>query len=121
MRNLTDGARFSIFHDLGPDIAMCHLDGVGATSASEAAISPKSLERLAIGRFRNGYGEAPARARSATKPLQVIGSSAVMLGVDLDAEVLTAEVPRGNQRQTRTGKWIEDGALDRAKTPRSPV
>ena len=33
LRNLTTGARFSIFHDLGPDAAMCHLDGTGAVAA----------------------------------------------------------------------------------------
>jgi hypothetical protein len=34
LRNLTTGARFSIFHDLGPGSAMCHLDGVGALAAA---------------------------------------------------------------------------------------
>jgi Protein of unknown function (DUF2478) len=34
LRNLTTGARFSIFHDLGPGVAMCHLDGVGAVAAA---------------------------------------------------------------------------------------
>src|SRR5215470_15922432 len=34
LRNLTTGARFSIFHDLGPDAAMCHLDGAGAVAAA---------------------------------------------------------------------------------------
>src|SRR5215470_16320330 len=32
--HLTTGARFSIFHDLGPGAAMCHLDGVGAVAAA---------------------------------------------------------------------------------------
>ena len=36
LRNLTTGARFSIFHDLGPGVAMCHLDGVGAVAAAAA-------------------------------------------------------------------------------------
>jgi hypothetical protein len=34
LRNLTTGARFSIFHDLGPGVAMCHLDGIGAVAAA---------------------------------------------------------------------------------------
>jgi hypothetical protein len=34
LRTLTTGARFSIFHDLGPDAAMCHLDGTGAVAAA---------------------------------------------------------------------------------------
>jgi len=34
LRNLTTGARFSIFHDLGSGVAACHLDGVGAVSAA---------------------------------------------------------------------------------------
>src|SRR5215469_18804074 len=34
LRNLTTGARFSIFQDLGPDAAMCHLDGTGAVAAA---------------------------------------------------------------------------------------
>jgi hypothetical protein len=34
LRNLTTGARFSIFHDLGPGAAMSHLDGVGALAAA---------------------------------------------------------------------------------------
>ncbi|MFL5268618.1 MAG: DUF2478 domain-containing protein [Stellaceae bacterium] len=36
LRNLTTGARFSIFHDLGPRMAMCHLDGIGAVAAAAA-------------------------------------------------------------------------------------
>jgi uncharacterized protein DUF2478 len=36
LRNLTTGARFSIFHDLGPGVAMCHLDGIGAVAAAAA-------------------------------------------------------------------------------------
>ena len=39
LRNLTTGARFSIFHDLGPGVAMCHLDGVGAVAAAAAVRS----------------------------------------------------------------------------------
>jgi hypothetical protein len=39
LRNLTTGARFSIFHDLGPDAAMCHLDGTGAVAAAAAVES----------------------------------------------------------------------------------
>ena len=34
LRSLTTGARFSIFHDLGPGAAMCHLDGTGAIAAA---------------------------------------------------------------------------------------
>jgi hypothetical protein len=34
LRNLTTGARFSIFHDLGPGAAACHLDGTGAVAAA---------------------------------------------------------------------------------------
>jgi hypothetical protein len=34
LRNLTTGARFSIFHDLGTGAAMCHLDGTGAVAAA---------------------------------------------------------------------------------------
>jgi Protein of unknown function (DUF2478) len=34
LRNLTTGARFSIFHDLGPGVPMCHLDGIGAVAAA---------------------------------------------------------------------------------------
>jgi hypothetical protein len=34
LRNLATGARFSIFHDLGPGVPACHLDGVGAVSAA---------------------------------------------------------------------------------------
>jgi hypothetical protein len=30
------GERFSIFHDLGPSTAVCHLDGTGAVAAAEA-------------------------------------------------------------------------------------
>ena len=39
LRNLTTGARYSIFHDLGPGMAMCHLDGVGAVAAAAAVQS----------------------------------------------------------------------------------
>jgi hypothetical protein len=31
---LATGARFSIFQDLGPGVALCHLDGVGAIAAA---------------------------------------------------------------------------------------
>jgi drug/metabolite transporter (DMT)-like permease len=34
LRNLATGTRFSIFHDLGPGTAECHLDGVGAVAAA---------------------------------------------------------------------------------------
>jgi Protein of unknown function (DUF2478) len=34
LRNLATGARFSIFHDLGPGAAMCQLDGSGAAAAA---------------------------------------------------------------------------------------
>jgi hypothetical protein len=34
LRNLATGARFSIFHDLGPGVADCHLDGIGAVAAA---------------------------------------------------------------------------------------
>src|SRR5215469_11830265 len=34
LRNLMTGARFSIFHDLDPAGAMCHLDGTGAVAAA---------------------------------------------------------------------------------------
>lgn len=36
LRSLSNGARFSIFHDLGPGVVQCHLDGVGAVAAGEA-------------------------------------------------------------------------------------
>ena len=36
LRSLATGARFSIFDDLGPGVAMCHLDGVGAEAAAAA-------------------------------------------------------------------------------------
>jgi hypothetical protein len=39
LRNVTTGARFSILHDLGPGVAMCHLDGVGAVAAATAVES----------------------------------------------------------------------------------
>jgi hypothetical protein len=39
LRNLTTGARFSIFHDLGPGVPMCHLDGIGAVAAAAAVQS----------------------------------------------------------------------------------
>ena len=39
LRNLTTGARFSIFHDLGPGAAMCHLDGTGAVAAAASVQS----------------------------------------------------------------------------------
>jgi hypothetical protein len=35
LRNLMTGARFSIFRDLGPNVAVCHLDGIGAAAAAE--------------------------------------------------------------------------------------
>lgn len=34
LRNLATGTRFSIFNDLGPGAAMCHLDGTGAVAAA---------------------------------------------------------------------------------------
>ena len=37
LRNVATGARFSIFHDLGPGAAACHLDGAGAVAAAAAA------------------------------------------------------------------------------------
>ena len=37
LRNVATGARFSIFHDLGPGAAACHLDGTGAIAAAAAA------------------------------------------------------------------------------------
>ena len=36
LRSLATGMRFSIFHDLGPGVAACQLDGVGAVSAADA-------------------------------------------------------------------------------------
>ena len=36
LRNLTNGARFSTFNDLGPGVPACHLDEVGAVAAAEA-------------------------------------------------------------------------------------
>jgi Protein of unknown function (DUF2478) len=36
LRSVTSGERFSIFHDLGPGSAACHLDGTGARSAADA-------------------------------------------------------------------------------------
>ena len=42
LRNLTTGARFSIFRDPGPGAAVCHLDGTGAVAAAagvESAIA----------------------------------------------------------------------------------
>lgn len=36
LRNLATGARFSIFHDLGPGTAECHLDGHGVVTAAAA-------------------------------------------------------------------------------------
>jgi hypothetical protein len=36
LRNAATGERFSIFHDLGPGTAACHLDGTGAVAAGEA-------------------------------------------------------------------------------------
>ena len=39
LRNLTTGARFSIFHDLGPGVTMCHLDGPGAVAAAASVQS----------------------------------------------------------------------------------
>lgn len=39
LRNLTTGARFSIFNDLGPGAAMCHLNGTGAVAAAAAVQS----------------------------------------------------------------------------------
>jgi hypothetical protein len=34
LRNLATGARYSIFHDLGPGVTDCHLDGIGAVAAA---------------------------------------------------------------------------------------
>jgi hypothetical protein len=34
LRNLTTGERFSIFQDLGPGAAVCHIDGTGAVAAA---------------------------------------------------------------------------------------
>ena len=34
LRILATGARFSIFQDLGPSVALCHFDGVGAVAAA---------------------------------------------------------------------------------------
>ena len=36
LRSLATGARFSIFNDLGPGVAECHLDGIGAAAAAAA-------------------------------------------------------------------------------------
>ena len=36
LRNVTTGERFSIFRDLGPGTAVCHLDGTGAVAAAAA-------------------------------------------------------------------------------------
>jgi hypothetical protein len=36
LRNLATRARFSIFHDLGPGAAACHLDEIGAGAAAAA-------------------------------------------------------------------------------------
>ena len=36
LRTLATGAWFSIFEDLGPSAAACHLDGIGAAAASSA-------------------------------------------------------------------------------------
>jgi hypothetical protein len=36
LRSVTSGERFSIFHDLGPGSAECHLDGTEALSAANA-------------------------------------------------------------------------------------
>lgn len=36
LRSITDGTRYPIFQDLGPDADACHLDGAGAATATEA-------------------------------------------------------------------------------------
>jgi hypothetical protein len=36
LRSITDGALYPIFQDLGPGSEACHLDGAGATMATEA-------------------------------------------------------------------------------------
>src|SRR6185295_8293279 len=36
LRNIATAERFSIFHDLGPDSTVCHLDGAGALTAAGA-------------------------------------------------------------------------------------
>jgi hypothetical protein len=38
LRNVATGERFSIFHDLGPGSAVCHLDGMGALTAAESVV-----------------------------------------------------------------------------------
>ena len=45
LRNLTTGARFSIFRDRGPGVPMCHLDGIGAAAAADGckAISKRGV------------------------------------------------------------------------------
>jgi len=39
LRSLANGERFSMFQDLGPHSAACHLDGAGVTMAAEAVRS----------------------------------------------------------------------------------
>ena len=77
LRNLTTGARFSIFNDLGPGVAMCHLDGIGAVAAATAVQSDiaagcdlvllNKFGKLEIG--RDGLASAFRAAITAGLPL----------------------------------------------------
>ena len=104
LRNLADGARFSIFHDLGRDAAMCHLDGVGAASASEAVerdIADGSCELILLNKFGkleaagDGLAGAFRAALAARLPLLTSVSpahdGAWRLFADTDFAVLPAD------------------------------
>lgn len=66
LRNLATGARFSIFEDLGPGRAACHLDGTGAAAASVAAQRDiqEGCDLVVLSKFgkleADGYGVAGA-------------------------------------------------------------
>jgi hypothetical protein len=83
------------------------------------AASRKRRHGRAVRRRKGRTGDRPARrasgGRRGRRVLQAGGGGAAVLLVDLDADVLAAELLRGEKRGARACEGVEHGALRRAE------
>jgi hypothetical protein len=103
LRNLTTGARFSIFHDLGPGVPMCHLDEMGTVAAAAAVLGDitAGCDLVLLNKFGKlemaGEGLATAFQAAITAGLPLLTSvspahdQAWRQFVDRDFDVLPAD------------------------------
>ena len=130
LRSLASGERFSVFQDLGPSSAACHLDGAGMVTAADAV--RRDIERgcdlVVLSKFgkleANGGGlrDAFAAAIDAGMPLLTSVSQNfsaaweafasplfVVLPADLDRieQWRLAQVSVAQRRSARSGEFSE--------------